>query len=117
MTNDAAIPTELLQLAQMGSHGVHQNNTRRDLMRLMKNETLLPEPFMTRFPMNTEAKSAFQSVMLPHMVFHSLYKDYETYWKENFLPQGKKQLGAFWEAFSSHPAMQDETMKSIDSKL
>ena len=55
MTGDAVIPPELMQLARMGSHGVHPNNMHRDLLHLMKDESLLPEPLMTRFPMKTEA--------------------------------------------------------------
>lgn len=97
-----AIPQDLQRLATLGSSGAHPNNVHRDpcflfcfsigfsihmdvykphitkfitdvLVVHIKDVSLLPEPERVVLPLKIAAGAAFQSIMLPHMVFHSLY--------------------------------------------
>ena len=99
-------PQMMLQsLASMGSDGQHANNVHRDLMALIKDKTELPQPLHVQMPLKTKAKVALQAIMLPHLVFHSLWVHYKDYWARCFLPNGTDGLLHFWNHFETHPSM------------
>ena len=99
------IPTSLTSLAALGSHGRHANNCHRDLIHYMKDKTFLPDPLQVHMPF--VATMLLQAVMLPHLVFHTLFTKYPTYWANCFLPGGVKSLVKFWKHMMPHPSMQD----------
>lgn len=85
-----------------------------DLVVHIKDVSLLPEPERVVLPLKIAAGAAFQSIMLPHMVFHSLYSNYKAYWETTFLPGGIKKLQAFWTKIATHPIMDGHCLKSKD---
>ena len=103
-------PSDLLALASLGSHGRHCNNVHRDLMLQVQHVSKLPAAEKVIMPMKVPGGSAEQTLVLPHLVFHSLYEHYQTYWGETFLPGGRKSLMAFWKNISTHPCMKDHCL-------
>ena len=95
----------LCSLASLGTEGQHANNCHRDLLALIKDVSFLPQPLSVFMPFKITAKTALQSTMLPHLVFHQLWASYKDYWNSCFLPNGKKGLEDFWAKFQDHPAM------------
>lgn len=97
-------PQRMLQnLASMGSDGQHAYNVHRDLIALTKDTTQLPQPLHVHMPLKTKAKVALQAVMLPQLVFHSLWVHYKDYWDRCFLPNGTAGLLHFWNHFENPP--------------
>lgn len=107
-----AVPSTLSALGDMGTSGQHSNNVHRDLMKLVKDDTQLPEPFFVSLPF--KRGSLVQAIMLPHLVFHCLWTHYRQYWESIFLPGGVDGLVKFWAHFASHPCM--EGFKGIHAK-
>eukprot|EP00438_Fugacium_kawagutii_P016899 Skav205369 [mRNA] locus=scaffold2437:85413:87176:+ [translate_table: standard] len=98
-----ALPSNLCALAEMGTYGKHPNNVHRDLMKLVQPDSKLPEPFFVT--LLCKGHDSVQAVMLPHLVFHALWKHYRAYWEAIFLPSGVDGLVKFWKHFASHPCM------------
>ena len=46
----SGVPSALSALSDMGTCGQYSNNVHRDLMTLVKDDSLLPEPFYVSFP-------------------------------------------------------------------
>lgn len=99
----SSVPSDLSALAAMGTFGQYSNNVHRDLMALVKDDSHLPEPHFVSLPFKKQA--VVQAIMLPHLVFHCLFKHYKQYWESIFLPQGVHGLVSFWKHFASHPCM------------
>ena len=96
----------LCSLASLGTEGMHGNNCHRDLLQVIKDVSFLPQPLSVFMPFKITAKTALQSIMLPHLVFHHLWVSYKDYWNTCFVPNGQKGLEVFWKNFQFHPAMQ-----------
>ena len=97
------VPSALSALADMGTCGQYSNNVHRDLMTLVKDDSLLPEPFYVPLPFKLQ--DVVQAIMLPHLVFHCLWTHYRQYWDSIFLPGGVDGLVKFWKHSASHPCM------------
>lgn len=98
------IQPSLSNLSNLGSEGRHPNNVHRDLQALLKDKSSLPEALFVQMPLKN--MSVLQAIMLPHLVFHSLFTNYKEYWASSFLPDGQRSLQRFWSNFSSHPCME-----------
>ena len=54
-----------------------------------------------------------QSIMLPHELFHCMWKEYKEYFIHALAPGGSNRLVSFWKNFEKHPCMQSGAMTAI----
>lgn len=106
------IPASLHKLSLLGSSGAYANNCHRDLMALVAGVSKLPPPLQLVVPLKVKGSKALQSVMLPHLVMHHVWKHYQDYWKKFFLPSGTAGLVDFWQKYQHHPSMDGHWLKS-----
>ena len=98
----SAVPSNLSGLAKMGTSGKYANNVHRDLMKLVQHDSKLPEPLFVSLPF--KAHESAQAVMLPHLIFHCLWKHYRSYWEAIFYLLVLKGWCSFGSISSHTPA-------------
>lgn len=82
-----------------------------DLIKLVSPGVSLPQPLQVFLPLDCPGGRGLQSILLPHELFHCLWKDHHDHWKQCFLPGGVEDLKSFWSRYDAHPAMQGSVLK------
>ena len=95
---DMAVPGDLAALAKLGTYGAHSNNVHRDLMQVVKNKSLLPEPIMVQMPFKGKP-FGLQAIMVPHLVFHFCGRITEPFGKPFSYLVGKMDCNNFGKHF------------------
>ena len=111
-------PTELVQLAGIGSNGTQPSHCYRDLLALLK-DPILSEPSTITIPVKELSARGWKpdqlAVMDPHVVFHELYHHPDA-WHERVLPE-RVSLTAFWQeqVLRDSPRLQGNGMLEVDN--
>ena len=86
---------KLRALGNAGSQGKYKNKCYQAVMKIAEDGLRLPAPFLARFPFKAPWKSVLQAVMLPHILFSSIYHQYAATWRKSVCPS-MDVLEKFW---------------------
>ena len=95
---EGADSPELLKVAKCGIFSQIKGNSHRDMMQLFAQDLKLCDPWPIQVevkdPKSQKITTAEASVMLPHLLFSSLYQHYRNQFEELF---AVKQCESFWQ--------------------
>ena len=94
---------DLKNMAKIGTEGHHQNKCYADLMKQCL-DISIPRPFVATLPFVKPLHDQFQSMLLPHELFSSIYHSYKGAWRQS-LYGSADSVRKFWQAQASHPQM------------
>ena len=94
---------DLKNMAKIGTEGHHQNKCYADLMKQCL-DISIPRPFVATLPFVKPLHDQFQSMLLPHELFSSIYHSYKGAWRQS-LYGSADSIRKFWQAQASHPQM------------
>ena len=95
---EGAASEEILHIARCGNFSQSKGNSHRDLMQLFAKDLKLCEPWPIQVevkdPKTQKVTTAEASLMLPHLLFSSLYLHYRDQFEDLF---AVKQCESFWQ--------------------
>ena len=95
---EGAFSAEILTVAKCGNFSQCKGNCHRDMMQLFLNDLKLSNPWPVtvevKDPKSQKLTTTEASVMLPHLLFSSLYEHYRDQFEELF---AVKQCQSFWK--------------------
>ena len=104
---------ELKKLSSLGAHGRFPNNVHRDLWRHVQDLPRISPA--TTVPMPTKSNDMMASLLLPHIMFSSLFHEYQDAFFKLMTPDGRGQLEQFWDQCSDAPELQEHpVLQRID---
>lgn len=106
-----AAPLSLRKISAIGTCGSHSQNCHRDFLALVATKTKICKPLQEKVPFKDGLY--LQSIMLPHELFHCMWKEYKEYFIHALAPGGSNRLVSFWKSFEKHPCMQSGAMTAI----
>ena len=104
-------PLSLKKISTIGTSGSHAQNCHRDFLALVATKTKICKPLQEKLPFKDGLY--LQSIMLPHEIFHWMWKDYKDYFISALAPGGSNRLENFWKSYEKHPAMQSSAMAAM----
>lgn len=104
-------PLSLRKISAIGTCGSHSQNCHRDFLALVATKTKICKPLQEKVPFKDGLY--LQSIMLPHELFHCMWKEYKEYFIHALAPGGSNRLVSFWKSFEKHPCMQSGAMTAI----
>ena len=104
-------PLSLKKTSTIGSCGSHSQNCHRDFLALVATKTKICKPLQEKVLFKDGLY--LQSIMLPHELFHCMWKEYKEYFIHAVAPGGSNRLVSFWKNFEKHPCMQSGAMTAI----
>ena len=78
------VPEPLSKLAELGSRGAFSNNCNRDMQNLIEQKSKVPHPLQLKLPF--KGSTHLQRILLPHEMFHCMWKNYNGYFTTYFIP-------------------------------
>ena len=97
------IPVDLRKLSELGSGGRHLNNCYRDIMRMTCRIPSIPMPFSVNIPTKQGDETA--GILLPHVMFASMYHHYRAAFGQYIMPGGEDALQEFWTTGKRMPQL------------
>ena len=105
-------------LAGLGAGGLFRNNCNRDIMRLLRQTVVHFQLSYFTIPLKVTVKmtagAVMQAIMLPHVLFSTLYHHYPSTWRKRICPSSEV-LVEFWQAAENHPQMKDHPLLSQEN--
>lgn len=87
--------TKLKQLGEAGSHGRYANKVYQAVYKVAAQGIRIPTPSLVKIPFKSPWGMMLQAVMLPHILFASIYSGYKNTWKKCICPS-LEALEQFW---------------------
>jgi hypothetical protein len=105
-------------LAGLGAGGLFPNNCNRDIMRLLRQTVVHFQLSYFTIPLKVTVKltagAVMQAIILPHVLFSTLYHHYPSTWRKRICPSSEV-LVEFWQAAENHPQMKDHPLLSQEN--
>ncbi|CAE7222140.1 unnamed protein product [Symbiodinium sp. CCMP2592] len=87
--------TKLKKLGKAGSHGRYANKVYRAVYKTAAQGIRIPSPFLVKIPFKSPWDMLLQAVMLPHILFSSIFSSYKATWEKSICPN-VEALERFW---------------------
>ncbi|CAE7743230.1 unnamed protein product, partial [Symbiodinium necroappetens] len=87
--------TKLKELGAAGLHGKYANKVYQAVYKTGAQGIRLPTPFLVKVPFKNPWGMMLQAVMLPHVLFSSIYASYRATWEKSICPN-LDALERFW---------------------
>lgn len=104
---DGATHKDLDKLAQLGSHGAHQSNIHRDMLRALKptpiSGALTSMAVFVRKP-PAQITKVQQPILWPHELFAAIYEHHPEGFVQRLCGGSQDNLAKFWNAMKHPPA-------------
>ena len=95
----------LRSIASVGNHGKLPNNSHRDFVAVVSQSSKMPQPFEMKVRFE-ELGEQPQSVILPHLLFASIYEHYKETWA-SAIASTPQRMKEFWQSQANHPQMEN----------
>lgn len=102
-------PEALQNIAKLGNYGKLPNNVHRDFMTVASKGTEMGNATRVKMPFALGLGEVDQDIMLPHVLFASIYEKFKDSWKKVIVPSDE-DLEAFWDAQEDHPNLEDHPL-------
>lgn len=112
---DGAPSPDLKQLAALGGSGSDQSHCHRDLLNKVKGSPvsdayIMATAYYRKLP--SGIKRTLQPMMLPHLVFASIYQHHPTEFIRRICGGDAKNISDFWAAMQNHPSYPNHPIKA-----
>ena len=118
-SNDGLLDFVILSvLSGLGAGGVFPNNCNRDILNMLRKTVVHFQLSYFTIPLKVTMKltagAVMQAIMLPHMLFATIYHDYPSTWRKRICPSSEV-LVEFWQTAKNHPQMKDHPLLSQEN--
>ena len=103
---------KLEALAAAGSYGKYSNKVYAAVLKVAAPEIHIPSPFTVKLPFKNPFGLLLQAMILPHILFASIYRSYKDTWQKVICPS-TAAVTAFWKEMvgSGNPNLTPELKK------
>ena len=103
---------KLEALAAAGSYGKYSNKVYAAVLKVAAPEIHIPSPFTVKLPFKNPFGLLLQAMILPHILFASIYRSYKDTWQKVICPS-TAAVKAFWKEMvdSGNPNLTPELKK------
>ena len=87
--------TKLKKLGEAGLHGKYANKVYQAVYKIAAQHIRIPKPFLVKIPFKSPWNMMLQAVILPHILFSSIFSCYKATWEKSICPN-VEALERFW---------------------